>query len=334
MKTNTTINGAEIESSSIQSVSVQADLGAKIDSITIEQIAGNITLRSKMEKGKATLTFSPYFDWGGSWLNAKALGDGPLAKKLKDHGFSDEQISEIIQIMQAEKPDLKKIGDPELIDVGSDGAVVTQSKPKDFAIGIPLPSFDVNADPEVDVRNFEIKNIVANSNTVIEATQLSTKAALLKDFAFTTDVPDVLGYKSAEITEARLRPIDIPSLQMPDVDFECSIPKFGSTQLPITIESKSGGSDIKIKLFEWKPRFRTGISIDLWFTTVSLWIEFGVDVRVDIFYRWNITLLRIALLIKNLFLNAITLTARFSNLVLQKIRIGLLGAKSIASRIS
>ncbi len=334
MKLDTYINGGEIEPSSIASMSATASVDAKIRDITIDQIAGDINLRSKLKDGKLHLSFSPHFDWGISLTNYAAPGDDRISAKLSEAGFSIEQIASVVRIIDEEPIEIE-FGETTARDsraqVGDDTFDIPGSV-EGKGISIPLPDIPINLDPSIDVRNFKIENIGIGGDTVIEAVNFATQPAALKDFHFTSEAPDIINFSSAEINEARVRPIDVPEVSLPDLQTSLHVPRVGATEMPIDVVSTTGGSDIRLRLLDWHPRWRREICIRLGRWKKCAWIEFGVNLVIDFEYRWTLSLLRVALKVRNAFINNITVGIRVTQISVKGIRIGLLKVLKILTR--
>ena len=334
MKLETHIHGAALEPSSISSVSANASIDAQVRDISIEQIAGDINLRSKLKDGKLRLSFSPHFDWGVSFTKEEASASGRIDAKLKEAGLSDEQIEAVARVF-AEEPVEFEMGEITAHDskalVGDDTYDIPGSV-EGKGISIPLPDIPVNLDPSIDVRNFKIENIGIGGNTTIEAENIATQPSALNDFHFKTDAPDIINFSSAEINDARVRPIEVPELSLPDLATSIEVPRVGATEMPINVESTTGGSDVRVRLLDWHPRWRREICLRVWRWKKCAWIEFGINLVIDLEYRWELSLLRIALKVRNAFINNIKIGIRITKVTVKAVRIGLLKVLKLLTR--
>ncbi|MFA7340605.1 MAG: hypothetical protein WC028_27725 [Candidatus Obscuribacterales bacterium] len=334
MKTNTSIIGGELEESSIESASANASIDAKIKSFSIEQILGKVTLRSKLVNGKITISLTPHFDWGTSFTQSVDTLTDSLTTKLEKEGFSKEDIKKINSVLQTETPDFE-FG--ELEEVSSSATVGDEITPviRETTAGItlPLPNIPINLDPEIDVKNLSINDIAVGGSTVLTANLIHTQPAKLRDFDFVTDIPDIIAYSSAEVNNARLRPIEIPQLGLPDLQTTLSLPKLGAEEMKFEVDSKSGGADVTVTPVNRKKLWRKTICVRFFGIKKCLWIEFGVSFRIDVHYDWQLETLKVALTIKNAFLNQIDIAIKISKAALSKIKVGLLKLKQIKSEV-
>ena len=129
--------------------------------------------------------------------------------------------------------------------------------------------------------------------------------------------PDILRFTTAEINEAKLQPIDIPKLSLPDLGTSINIDKFGSTEIPLDVESTNGGSDINLPILDWHPRWRQEVCIKVWRYKKCVYVEFGVNLNISLYYRWSMTLLKFKMAIRNAFVNGVTVTVKASSILLR-----------------
>lgn len=330
----TKIFGAEIESSSIDSISGQGSLDAKIQSVSIDQVAGVAKLRSRLESGNIRISFSPHFDWGMSFVGlAESSLDDPTDQSLRDAGFSDEQITKIAEIVGKVPLDIETGGTKALDSRIVIGDQVHEISSKFLAdsLSFDLPNIPINLDQEVDVKNLKIDALSANGKPLIDIGRVEATPKSLGDLQYTTSAPDILKFASAEINETRLKPIDIPKLNLPDLETSIRIDKLGSSDIPLDIESTNGSSDINLPLVDWHPRWREEICIKVWKYKKCAYVEFGIDLNISLYYRWSISLLKFSIAIRNAFANGIDITVKATSVALHVVHIGLLKALKVVS---
>ena len=332
MKTQIDVNGAQIEASSIDNFTTNAAVDAVIKDITIQQIAGDINLRSRLQDGKLRLSFSHHFDWGISKLElSPGVPMEEFLKKLTDAGLTADQAKKAADVFGSQQFDI------ELSEItGLDSELVTEDSRLMIAgskelksLDIPLPNIPINLDPHIDVQNLSIKDIRVGGNTVIEARNIGTQPSKLADFSVLTEIPDILTFKTAEVNEAGIKPIEVPRFGLPDLATTIEIPRLGTTEMPFAFESDTGGADIRLLLLDWHPRWRKEICIKIGPYKKCVWIEFGINLVINLNYRWALTLLKVSLVIKNAFLNQISIGLKFTNTVFNKIKIGLLNVLKV-----
>jgi len=336
MKLTTRVTGAEVESSSIDSITASGSLEAKVRSVTIEQIAGTATLRSKLESGRISLSFSPHFSYGFTLASLATNNfDDPIDQKLRELGYSDEQIDKIAEIIGTTPLDIetKDIVPTDSIMVIGDQRHQISTKLLADSLTFGLPDIPINLDQGIDVRNLAINDLGFSGQTPINVGRVETTTMPLGDMEYTTGAPDILRFTTAEINEARLQPIDIPKLSLPDLGTSINIDKFGSTEIPLDVESTNGGSDINLPILDWHPRWRQEVCIKVWRYKKCVYVEFGVNLNISLYYRWSMTLLKFKMAIRNAFVNGVTVTVKASSILLSTIHIGLLRTLRIVSSV-
>lgn len=337
MKTEIEVRGAEIESSTVESVSAEASLQASAQSVTIEQIAGDVKLESRLQDGKVEISFSPHFDWGIRLATmAEKRGEERLHEQLKAVGLSEDHIAKVVEIIENEPIDLEVselrfVDESSKVEIG-DETHELREVPEGRATSLPLPSIPINLYPSIDVQNLKIENISLGAETTLSAVDLKTTTTPLDDFSVVTDTPDLIAYTKAEVEKTRLQPLTIPHFGLPNIHTSLDISQFGAKELPISIDSNTGGADISLKLLDWHPRWTREICIKVWKFKKCVWIEFGVNLRIVLRYKWVLHLLRVSMQIRNAFLNGIRITVKLAKIALDKIKIGLFNAAKITAR--
>lgn len=332
MKTKLSVNGPGLEASSVESVSANASVEASIKDITIQQIAGEIHLRSRLESGKLQLSFSPHFEVRIERLEVTSGAPvDRLVKKLVAVGLTEDHAKKAVEVF-GDQPFDVEIGDIEGAEsklITEDSHVLVPATNEGRSLDVPLPNIAINLDPVIDVQNLRIENIRVGGSTTLEAKNWATNPSKLSDFTVFTETPDVITYKTAQIDEPGLRPIEVPVLGFPDLATTVAIPRLGASEMPVTVESKTGGFDIRVRLLDWHPRWGVRFCIGIGPFEKCLVIEFGINLTIYLQYRWVLTLLQVALVIRNAFLNNISIALKLTNTVFNKIKIGLFRALGV-----
>jgi hypothetical protein len=133
---------------------------------------------------------------------------------------------------------------------------------------------------------------------------------------------------------ARIQPIVVPEIKIPDVGTKIVIPKIGSSEIPIDFETDKGSSDINLQILDWHPRWRKELCLKLGPWKKCAWIEYGVNLTILLSYKWEIELLRLSIVIRNAFVNAITITLRLSGIIIKGISVGLLAIRRALAKLT
>jgi hypothetical protein len=200
-------------------------------------------------------------------------------------------------------------------------------------LAFDLPDIPFSLDQEIDIKNLEINNLGFNGNSPINIGKVETNETPLGDLEYATSAPDPIGFTSAQVDDPKLQPIQLPKLSLPDLATIINIDKLGSSEIPLEIESSTGGSDVNVPLLDWHPRWREEICIKVWRFKKCAFVEFGINLNISLYYRWNITLLRFTVAIRNAFANGISVALKATGIVLETIQIGLLKALKVSSSV-
>jgi hypothetical protein len=146
----------------------------------------------------------------------------------------------------------------------------------------------------------------------------------LNDFEVASSEPEFVLLDKAEITNFRMRPMSVPAFGLNNLRTEVAIPKLGSSEIPVSVESRNGTSDVRIPLINWRKTWEINLSFRVLWKRVRLRIEFGFELKLTLKYRWVIELLQVNIRFINAFLNNILITVSVPSLIFTNLKIGLL----------
>src|SRR5581483_11497263 len=171
------------------------------------------------------------------------------------------------------------------------------------SIEIPIP-WDINLpnlNPSINVNNLTIAGIDASSTTDISTDPIQMARVGVDDFQVALADSDAFSADRAQLDNFQISPINIQQLEVRNIGIPISIPKLGSSQIPINIESTNGYADVQFNLFSWTLAAGIDYCFDLWFASIHVWCKFGFNFTVYLKFRWVVLLLRVAIMIKDAF---------------------------------
>ena len=325
------VEDVSISPSSIQRVEAQQiELDGKIGEVTIGQVHGKITLRSRLENGKLSVEFSPHFDYGIDISLMENDDKERYVQRLRDLGLSQEHIYHVVKLVETENGvkvgRLEALGDlPGWTAKNDDAqAAVPPTVGPRANFTLPLPNIPVNLDPQIDVRNISISNIGFRDKTDVSSDTIDLAGFGIDNFDVKSQMPDPVQLESAEIRKLTVQPSQVPSFAFSNLKTRIDVQRIGSEEIPLEIDSEKGQADISLTLLDWHPRWRVTICFYVLWKRVCVWIEFGINLRITLFYRWAIQLLKVAVRIRDAFAKAISIQIGVKKVLLTQLKIGLL----------
>lgn len=330
-----TIQGARLDPTTIQRVEARdTEVAVTIPEIVIGEIRGNVTLRSRLENGRLRITFSPYFDWGINRSQSLAAENHFRQQLMDDCGLDESQADCVIRLIDTETPppdprhaSVRSLTDLPGWTIQNDQHRVTPpplDEVRDVVINIPLPDVNVNLDPEIALTNLTLRDIRLNQRTTVTTDPLTLAGTSIDDFEVNSSMSAAARFDRAEVTNFGLMPKQLPQFVLNNLQTALSVPELTANEIPITISAREGLSDLYVKVAEWKPRWRWEISVKVLWKRITIFIEFGFNIKIEIFYTWIIRTLAVAIMIRNLVVRTMSVSLRIARLAFTNISIGLL----------
>lgn len=347
-KTTIAVRNAVLEPTSVAKVEAKAAIDVSADSLKVGMIEGGARLESILRQGVLHFVFSPHFDWGISLaLEEQGASTTELEERLREFGLTDEQVKQTVGLIEQGLEAAVFDATPAVPVTSDDGWVIRtgelETRPPDvaakpgveskFDLAIPLPNIPLNLSPSIAVADAELKDIRINSGDGAEVVgSIETGPIAFGDFDVETASAPSLHFEQVEAKQLRIDPMHIGRLNLGDITTHPEIPQLGVSSLPIHIDAGPGNAAVSVQLVDWKPRWRNKLCIDVWIYKKCIWIEYGINVKLYLTYNWLLSLLKVDLTLKNVFLRGIKATIRISEITLSKISLGLLKVASLMCR--
>jgi hypothetical protein len=190
------------------------------------------------------------------------------------------------------------------------------------ALELPLPDIPINLDTQVDLRDVELAGVGFRETTTVVTEDMDLSGLGIDDFEVHTPAPEPITLDQAEVLNLRTRPAHVPSLALSNLKTTLAVPRISSDEIALDLEVQRGGADLNATLLDWHPRWRASICVRVLWVTVCLWIEYGINFKISLHYRWVLERLHQALRIRNAIAKEIKVGLSIARMWLSNLRMG------------
>ena len=160
----------------------------------------------------------------------------------------------------------------------------------------PLPDFPLDLDVDVDIKDTTIDSINIKADTQLVAEDFKTDETNISELDAVIPLP----FKIGEIDDINIPSADISKVDIADISTSANISQVNTSEIPLNLQTGSGSTGIILdKLIDWHPRWKFSIGFKILWKYIGIWVEFGLDLIVNIKYKFLINLLNISVKLSN-----------------------------------
>lgn len=272
--------------------------------LKIEEITGTSKIDGKLTEGKLHISFSPFFDWGwGKGDKSKQVDQESLddfKKNLRDVGLQESQIDQVIKLVDDGLNNIKgEANDIEYEEDSKKGLIGGESSVIEYVgsgVDFPLPDFPLSLDVDVDIKDTTIDSIGIKADTQLVAEDFKTEETDISEIDTIISLP----FKIGEIKDIDVPSADVSKVDIANISTSVDISQINTSEIPLNLQTGSGSADITLdKLIDWHPRWKFSIGFKVLWKYIGIWVEFGLDLTVNIKYKLLINLLNISIKLSN-----------------------------------
>ncbi|MBX7258457.1 MAG: hypothetical protein K1Y02_18990 [Candidatus Hydrogenedentes bacterium] len=328
MKTELRLEGPTLDSCTATQVSAHAKLATQIRKLQIGETKTTYSLKGHTRGCALFIRFAPIFEVD---VDRSVSMDGlsGIQDLLTNASLPVELAGDVLRAFESTDSAGTGVSEP-IVSTGHANAL-------DVAAGVQLAqgeSMPVNLSGEAIVRDMSVEHLALNADTTMLCTDVKTKRTQVEGVRATTETADLLAYRQIEVTDARLEPIDVPSLDIPAVETAVSIPKVNIPNLPLSVDITNGNTEFTIQFVDWCPRWGANFTVDAGPFSVKVRVKFGLDAKLSATIKFFVENLHVAIQMKNAVLNMLEMSAKLSAIAVRKLHIGMLRIPSFVAKTS
>lgn len=325
MKTH--VERARLGSAAVESIKGEdVTVTVRVDEARVESLRGSAKVRGRLTDGWLPLRFSPHLAIGVDRAPRGVTERSAAPDALRALGLSEEQIEQVRSLGEGRLLSEPAAPEPMNDDAGQGAAArrdLTMA-PEPCELSPPLPEIPVEVDCAFEERDVAIRGLAFQETTTLEVSASGPGDLGIDDFEVRIGGAGELPCDSAEVQGLDLGAVELPSFGLTNAGVEVVIPRLSGAEVPIAARTGEGSADLDVKLIDWRPRWRSSVTVHAPFRDIVVWVEFGVDLSLGLRYRLHLAPLELGLALRGAVLQGVRTSLQIGRLALRSLKVGLL----------